>query len=218
MDSGFYESKDGNYLYTVNGNDCSLRRVNKYSSEFIIPETIDEKSVRVVSATVFQAGKDIIERVVFPNSVKYLEYKSFIDMKMLKSVVLSGGISIVPMYSFVHCDALEEIIIPKGISSVQSLATQECMSLKRIMIYEDNLILTDGSFSDIVNSITSNSAYEYPRYKLDGTPDYRYNLVKKDTGIAVYGEVRKGLTLFVHPGSATEKIAKQYGYNTEVLE
>ena len=217
MSQGYIKSGDGKYLYTINGIECSLRGVFENSSELVIPENIDGKKVSVVSTTVFAAGNEYIESVVFPNTVKYLEYKSFVKMKKLKKVVLSGSMSIIPMDSFVDCDALEEIVIPEGVTSVQNAATHDCANLKRVVIYEDNLILTESSFVDIVTR-ANNLKFRYPYQKLDGTPDYRYNPVYEVSGGIISGKRRDNITLFVHCGSATERMAKKCGYNTAIIE
>ena len=217
MSQGYIKSGDGKYLYTINGTECSLRGVFENSSELVIPENIDGKIVSVVSATVFEAGKEYIESVVFPNTVKYLEYKSFVKMKKLKRVVLSSSMSMIPMDSFVYCDVLEEIVIPKGVFSVQNTATHDCANLKRVVIFEDNLILTESSFADVATR-TSKNEFHYPYKKLDGTPDYRYNPVYEVAGDIVSGKRRDNVTIFVHRGSATERIAKQCGYTTAIIE
>ncbi|MBR3636844.1 MAG: leucine-rich repeat protein [Lachnospiraceae bacterium] len=213
--SGFLKSKNGKYLYTVDKNGCSLRGIKEITSELVIPESIDGKAVRVVSSSIFESHKEIIESVIFPNTVNRLEYRSFSQMKALKRVVLSKGISILPMDSFIDCDALEEIVIPDGVKCVQSFAARNCVNLSRIIIYSDSIMITDNSFS---NSVTQPLSYGYKniRQELVGKSDYYkagYGAMDTDSK-----SDKKEVTIYAHSGSETEKIAQRYGYRTAMLQ
>ena len=75
-----------------------------------------------------------LETIIFPNSVKYIGDKAFLNSKKLKYVELKGQNVEIGSNSFQGCISLETIILRDGISTIGPNAFSSCSSLKSITI------------------------------------------------------------------------------------
>ena len=108
----YYSNGDGTCYVGPSSSDIDARYV-------VIPERSPEGDT-VTGVKSFE-GCDII-RFIMPDTVVYLEERTFKDCKNLEIVELSSNITHLPDYAFAGCDALKDLRLPAGIRTLGAYA------------------------------------------------------------------------------------------------
>ncbi|MBQ8721708.1 MAG: leucine-rich repeat domain-containing protein [Paludibacteraceae bacterium] len=104
---------------------------------------------------IFEGCKSL-ERVIFSNSIKVIEQRTFRDCSSLKAITIPENITKIEEYAFKNCSALKNITIPENIEVIGSNAFENCISLDSIMIH-DNICIYANAF---INTAWYNSQPE----------------------------------------------------------
>lgn len=110
--------------------------INKYIGKektVVIPNLIEEFEVASINILAFGQNSKI-EKVVFPDSVKYIWNRAFADCSNLKVVVFSNGLEFIGIEAFENCTSLKEINLPKNLKQIESRAFYNCSSVTKIFI------------------------------------------------------------------------------------
>ena len=110
--------------------------INKYIGKektVVIPNLIEEFEVASINILAFGQNSKI-EKVVFPDSVKYIWNRAFADCSNLKEVVFSDGLEFIGIEAFENCTSLKEINLPKNLKQIESRAFYNCSSVTKISI------------------------------------------------------------------------------------
>lgn len=110
--------------------------INKYIGKektVVIPNLIEEFEVASINILAFGQNSKI-EKVVFPDSVKYIWNRAFADCSNLKEVVFSDGLEFIGIEAFENCTSLKEINLPKNLKQIESHAFYNCSSVTKISI------------------------------------------------------------------------------------
>ena len=119
--SDFILSDDGKILY---GKSKGL--YNK--KEIIIPEGVEH-----ISITNFQNKIDGIDKVVFPTTLKSIEFRSFECCCGIKELVFLGDDSVlIHPYAFAYCDDLVTVQLPKNQKYINDFVFYGCIKLKKV--------------------------------------------------------------------------------------
>ena len=123
-----------------------LLKYNGRSKEMVIPEGV----IRVN----FQALKenDVIEKIVFPSSLKIVDVASFSECYNLKEIVFQGDqLEYIHPLAFYACKNLKEVVLPK---SVKEIGCEAFSKYTTLVCHEENVKLAEH--------IVKN----YPRYRI----------------------------------------------------
>ena len=77
-----------------------------------------------------------LERIVIPDSVRWIEEGAFLGCKGIKAVIMAEGVAIMGESAFAGCSALLEISIPGSVKSIGERAFSDCTGLETIVISE----------------------------------------------------------------------------------
>ncbi len=152
-------------------NDAAV--INKYIGDektVVIPNSIDGCEVVSINVVAFAQNKTI-EKVVFPDSVKYIWNRAFADCSNLKEVVFCEELEFIGIEAFENCTSLKEIDLPQDLKQIESRAFRNCSSVTKITIPKCSTY-TLGTFANctslkevvfeegtqIINSVAFNNA------------------------------------------------------------
>ena len=110
--------------------------INKYIGKektVVIPNLIEEFEVASINILAFGQNSKI-EKVVFPDSVKYIWNRAFADCSNLKEVAFSDELEFIGIEAFENCTSLKEINLPKNLKQIESRAFYNCSSVTKISI------------------------------------------------------------------------------------
>ena len=133
----YYKDIDG-ILYTKDGETliyCPICHTGDENGEMHIPD-----GVKCISPKAF-AHNIGIKKLYFPDSLKRIFEKAFLDMAELRFVDFGKGIRHIGSENspgvFMLCRKLEEVIIPEQVKSIGPNAFYECDSLQQVKLPED---------------------------------------------------------------------------------
>lgn len=135
------------------------------SGEFIIPEGVEE-----IAANAFE-NQSGLTKVSFPQTLKLLGAKAFLNCTALEEVTFADGIALseVGGNAFENCKELKAVKIPAGISKVGTYVFKNCTSLAEVNIPEGYTALPNYMFNGctalksikLPNSLTSIGQYTF---------------------------------------------------------
>lgn len=91
----------------------------------VIPEGVTELKNFAINY-----GRDKIEEVVLPSTLRYIRQHNFSSCKNLKRINLPEGLMEIEERSFEYCDALQEITLPNSLRTIGPKAFYACKSLR----------------------------------------------------------------------------------------
>ncbi|MFT4143505.1 MAG: leucine-rich repeat protein [Mobilitalea sp.] len=135
---------NGDFTYTINGNEATLIRYDGSSQIVIIPETVNMATVKYVGYKAFY-NHDEIEEVRMPDTIQRImdgeydkEYDQYVgafeNCSNLKKVVLSKNITEIGKWAFALCTSLSEIALPDKLITIGEGSLEGCTSLKTLTI------------------------------------------------------------------------------------
>lgn len=86
-------------------------------TEINIPENIDGYTVTGIESYAF-AGQTAIEKVVIPDTVRFLGESSFMSCTSLREATIGAGVTSIPDDCFFACPALKNVILPDTLESI----------------------------------------------------------------------------------------------------
>ncbi len=91
--------------------------------EISIPEIWNGKPVTKIHSYVFQ-NNDVIERIILPNSIRYIGTYAFADCNSLSSIEIGydSELEEIGSYAFQNCNSLESIYLPGQICYIGEYA------------------------------------------------------------------------------------------------
>lgn len=110
--------------------------INKYignEKTVVIPNSIDGCEVVSINVVAFAQNKTI-EKVVFPDSVKYIWNRAFAACSNLKEVVFGKNLVHIDQEAFDNCTALQYVNLPENLKEIWPSAFYNCSSVTKIFI------------------------------------------------------------------------------------
>ena len=111
--------------------------------EVVIPDKIEERYVRGISAYAFSEN-NTIEKILFPDTLLYIEYNAFEECKSLKSIVISENVTSIDEDAFKGCSNLK--IYGKEGSYAETYARKYNIPFVKY-VFENGVTLNKSSLS-----------------------------------------------------------------------
>ena len=113
------------------------------ATEYKIPD-----GVETMETGAFQ-GKETLERVTFPATLKEISLSCFSRCKNLKSVHIPGSVKTLGDSSFSCCFALEEVVLQDGLEAIGNRAFVWCENIKQIALPASLTTIGENAFQGI---------------------------------------------------------------------
>ena len=109
----FIDSENGHcYLFDEQGNINNINKIKEIKCSYI---------------------KNDIEKIIVPNSIKYIEYSAFLNCINLTSITIPDSVKNIKSRSFYNCINLTSITIPNSVEHIGNLAFYNCKNLKSLI-------------------------------------------------------------------------------------
>ena len=96
-----------------------------------------------------------INSVNIPNSLTYIESRSFDNCYKLKAVTIPSGVTSIGTMAFYHCTSLSSITIPSTVNSIGGLCFSGCESLLNVYCYNNNVPkISNNTFDNWITEAT----------------------------------------------------------------
>ena len=167
-----------------------------------------------------------IRSIIFPNTLKTIGFRAFINCKMLTDVTIPDSVTTISDKAFMNCEGLEKIKLSKNIKSIPWKCFFGCSSLESIVIPEgvttigidafcacqkmrycvfpdsltyvgDTAFIKMGSYSDKVGIYIVNK-YGYPRNISFGNAPFQNNKPVFVTSVDKVPKAAGGITLNIN--------------------
>ena len=134
-----------------------------------------------------------LERVVIPDSVRWIEEGAFLGCKGIKAVIMAEGVAIMGESAFAGCSALLEISIPGSVKSIGERAFSDCTGLETIVISEGVEKLEKEAFFGCSNLKTVDLPASIAAFESNALPNDHVFTVRtvKDSHAMKYAKRRK---------------------------
>lgn len=99
---------DGNFEYSVSGDEVKITKYTGSATEVTIPSTIDSKPVTSIEKHAF-FGCTSLESVTIPNAVTSIGRSAFYNCTNLKSVTIPEGVTSIGESAFYNCPSIESV-------------------------------------------------------------------------------------------------------------
>ncbi|MBP5787169.1 MAG: leucine-rich repeat protein, partial [Kiritimatiellae bacterium] len=106
------------------------------------------EGIEVINNSVFQGTA--IERLVLPDSVRYIGENGFAYCSNLTEIVWGEGLNDLRNGAFGNCSALTVLEIPNGVTNLSGSAFGGCTAVERVE-FPDSLKVIDGAFGGCTN-------------------------------------------------------------------
>lgn len=120
-----------------------------------IPSALDGVPVVEIGAWAF-LGRDLLKRIVIPDSVEIVGKTAFASCRGLQELRLGTGIKKIEKSAFCNCSSLKSVAIPDSVEAVGATAFASCYGLKELRLgtgikkIENASFLGCGSLSSVV--------------------------------------------------------------------
>lgn len=131
----------------INGN-IAIQKYNGTAESVVIPEKIDGKTVKQISAGAF-LNNSTLKTVVIPKNVISVDSGAFNKCSALKTVVLFDSVTNISEGSFKSCSALETVRINTSYQQINQWMSYGAAKIDRLMWAKDKkkIIIVGGSGS-----------------------------------------------------------------------
>ena len=113
------------------------------ATEYKIPD-----GVETMETGAFQ-GKETLEKVTFPATLKEISWSCFFLCKNLKSVHIPGSVKTLGGFSFSGCFSLEEVVLQDGLEVIGNLAFSSCRNIKQIALPSSLTTIGENAFQGV---------------------------------------------------------------------
>ena len=144
---------DGMYYNFLSATDLTVEVThgeNKYTSDVIIPSTVNYKSRDLAVIAIGWGGFSgctELNSITIPNSVKSIGGSAFEDCSSLISITIPDSVTSINSSTFEDCSSLTSIIIPNGVITIGAEAFYGCSSLTNITIPNSVISIGEGAFN-----------------------------------------------------------------------
>ena len=162
------EASEGDFTYTVSGDNATITGYTGNGSVVVIPSTLDDATVTEIGNSAF-SGCTTIKSITLPDTIKSIGNSAFYGCSSLKNLVLPETLT------FIGCGviagtAIESITIPKNVKTCGSRyslnnggyghdgALADCETLQEV-VFEDGItvipsyILASHSYTSYVSKV-----------------------------------------------------------------
>lgn len=132
-----------------------------------------------------------LEKIVLPDSVKYIEEEAFSGCANLKEINIPTGVETIEKETFINCTSLEKIVLPESVKYIETEAFSGCTNLKEVVMpdtivgihktafegcnlldtkYPDGFVLNDDGYymeADKPFKISGDFKYDFTKEVLD---------------------------------------------------
>lgn len=133
-DVSLKESPVSDFEYTISSTDAII--IDKYIGKdetVVIPNEIEGYVVVAINIAAF-AQNETMEKVVLPDSVKYIYDRAFAACSNLKEVVFGKNLELINYEAFENCTSLQYVNLPENLKEICYSAFYNCSSLTKIFI------------------------------------------------------------------------------------
>lgn len=180
--SWYNEQKDNDFIAL---NSILISPGKTTGSSLVIPD-----KYRIIASDAFK--KSEFESVIFPEGLKVINPRAFIECNKLKEIILPKSVEIIYYSSFAKCNSLTSVYIPNG--SIGDYAFSSCENLKKVVI------------SNNVKSIYYNAFIDCYNLKNIVIPSSVSVIGENAIGYASDKKI-PGVTIFGYPDSEAERYA-----------
>ena len=113
------------------------------ATEYKIPD-----GVETMETGAFQ-GKETLEKVTFPATLKEISWSCFFLCKNLKSVHIPGSVKTLGGFSFSGCFSLEEVVLQDGLEVIGKDAFSSCRNIKQIALPSSLTTIGENAFQGV---------------------------------------------------------------------
>jgi hypothetical protein len=125
--------QDGDYLYTVDGDQATITKYIGTGGDITIPLTLGGYPTVAIGSTAFY-NNDNVTSVIISNGVTLISFYAFGYCSALTSVTLPDSLTEIASQVFEGCVALTSIWIPAATTNVHWTAFSQCTSLTEIEV------------------------------------------------------------------------------------
>lgn len=115
------------------------------ADNYLINSVLLPDSLTVIGAGAFERSQ-ILEKVVFPKSLKYIKDAAFRFCWELKDIQLPEGLVYIGADAFRKCKSVTELVIPDSVEFIGSNAFYKCINLKKVILPAHLTRITSGMF------------------------------------------------------------------------
>ena len=115
------------------------------ADNYLITSVLLPDSLTVIGAGAFERSQ-ILEKVVFPKSLKYIKDAAFRFCWKLKDIQLPEGLVYIGADAFRKCRSVTELVIPDSVKFIGSNAFYKCINLKKVILPAHLTGITSGMF------------------------------------------------------------------------
>lgn len=108
-------------------------KYNGSDSSVIIPETIEDKPVKIIRSFAFAACNSITN-IVIPDTIEVIEDWAFSECNNLISITIGNDVKIIGAGALSHCVNLMNLIIPDSVELIGERAFYNCKKLNSITL------------------------------------------------------------------------------------
>ncbi len=119
------------YMPLEDGVSCKMMLYYGEEANVTIPEKIGGLTVTVIGNSAF-SGREYVETVVLPETIKLIDTSAFFKCLGLRSVEMQEGVLMIGRACFGGCTSLEELTIPDSLEVVDELAFLQCLKLEEL--------------------------------------------------------------------------------------
>jgi hypothetical protein len=169
---------DGDWLYTVENNEATIRGYTGVGGELTIPNqiqligsqnTLPVKTVGNGITPVFGMENITVTKVTIPNGVTRIADRAFWEARGLQEISIPNSVTSIGNHAFAVCLSINNINVPDSVISLGNEVFYRCSSLTNIRLSENISSLKYSAFSlcenlaqiNIPTSIESIEAYVF---------------------------------------------------------
>lgn len=139
----------GDYLYSVEGDQVTIRRYLGSGGEAVIPDTIEDRPVTTIHRVAFNRSE--VASVILGQNVASIGEEAFSECMSLTNVVLSDSVTSLGPSVFEHCRNLTDVTIGSGLSTLADSMFDDCRSLRHITVPDTVSAIGNFVFSGCVS-------------------------------------------------------------------
>lgn len=150
----------GGFIYTVDGNECTVIGYNKNKTlpqDLVIPNAYKGKNVVAIGDSAFKENSDI-KSVTIPQGVKTIGKYAFYGCD-IETVNLPAGLETIGNYTFGYCKSIKNITLPDSIKNIGANAFENCVLLIKVALPESLETIEEEVFSGCI-ALTSVSVHK----------------------------------------------------------